>query len=306
MTRKLELTERSTPKGTAAPKGPTRGAITVAGNLAGTYAKARHNARLILPIEDGCVFVASDQHYNGPSGASLAHRASIMLAKRFRPYALITNGDAIDAAVISRWPASSFTDLKDRPTVAEEMREAAKRLAEYEELDFLKWRAWNLGNHDARFETWLAEHAPQYQGMPGFTLKEHFPHWIPAWRTDFRPTIDAPQRETEMIVQHRYKGGMHAGQNNVLWSGTNYVTGHDHMLKAYPITNARGLFWGIHAGTMAPIDSPLFTHYTEDRPANWQEGFPILWFRGGRFVGPELVHVTPDQRVLFRGEILNV
>ena len=99
---------------------------------------------------------------------------------------------------------------------------------------------------------------------------------------------------------------MHAGQNNVLWSGVSCVTGHDHMLKAYPVTNAHGLQWGIHAGTTAPIDSPLFPHYTEDNVVNWQSGFVILHFRHGRFIGPELVHVTPDGRVLFRGDEVKV
>jgi hypothetical protein len=271
-------------------------------NIVGTYKRTQNKGRLILPIEDGCVFIVSDQHYYAPSGPSLAHRASVYLAKLHRPWAIISNGDTLDLAVVSRWPASSFTDMKGRPTVASEMCEATERLVEYEALDFVKYLAWNLGNHDARFETRLAEHVPEYQGVEGFTLKDHFPNWLPAWRTDFANAGEP----SELVVQHRFKGGMHAGQNNVLWSGTNYVTGHDHMLKAYSVTTTRGLFWGIHAGTMAPIDSPLFLHYTEDRPKNWQEGFPILWFRGGKFIGPELVHVTPDGRVLFRGEVLKL
>lgn len=283
-----------------------RRVVEISANEKGTYERRRHRARLALPIQDGCVFVVSDQHYHAPSGPSVAHRASVMLAKALRPYALITNGDALDAAAISRWPASSFTDMKARPMVADEIREVALRLADYEDLDFVKFRAWNLGNHDARFETWLAEKAPQYQGVPGFTLKDHFPDWMPAWRTDFVRDVADEKSIPELIVQHRYKGGQHAGHNNVLNSGTNYVTGHDHMLKAYTVTNVRGLFWGVHAGTMAPIDSVLFTHYTEDKPVNWQEGFPILHFKDGQFIGPELVHVTPDQRVLFRGEVLKV
>ena len=52
--------------------------------------------------------------------------------------------------------------------------------------------------------------------------------------------------------------------------------------------------------------SPQFTHYTEDSPVNWQEGFVILHFRNGKFTGPELVHVMPDGRVLFRGEELKL
>lgn len=271
-------------------------------NCEGTYERSQNRARIRLPIEDGCIFVVSDQHYHAEGPPSLSHRASLILAKKLRPYAIISNGDALDFANISRWPVSSFTEMSDRPSVAHELLETVRRLAEYEALSFVKFFIWNLGNHDARFETRLAELVPEYAGVSGFTLKERFHHWLPAWRTD----LIAPDGTLEVITKHRFKGGMHAGQNNVLWSGTSFVTGHDHMLKAYSITNSQGLRWGIHAGTMAPLSSPLFMHYLEDRPVNWQEGFPILWFRDGRFIGPELVHCTPDGRAIFRGEVLRV
>ncbi len=297
MNRELKLKQRPTPAA-GVKRPPVTREVRV--NDPDSYQTRRGKARKLLPIQDGCVFVVSDAHYFGEPSA--AHRASIHLAKALRPWAVINNGDAIDGASISRWPVGSFTELAARPSVASEIKLAAARLADYEQLDFLKFLLWNLGNHDGRFETKLADLVPQYEGVPGFTLKEHFPMWAPAWRTDFV----RPDGTSEVVVQHRFKGGMHAGQSNVLWSGTNYVTGHDHMLKAYSVTNVHGLHWGIHAGTMAPIDSPLFLHYTEDRPINWQEGFPILWFRGGRFIGPELVHCAPDGRVLFRGEVLPV
>ena len=274
--------------------------MSTAINSPEAYRRLRHRARVQIPVKDGCVLVVSDMHYYG--APSRSHRASLVLADRLRPYAVINNGDAIDGASISRWPVGSFTELAGRPSVAEELKVAADRLADYERRRYFKLRVWNMGNHCSRFETKLAEKVPEYAGVEGFTLKEHFPGWLPAWRTDFVREDGTP----ELILQHRFKGGMHAGQNNVLWSGTNYVTGHDHMLKAYSVTTAQGTFWGIHAGTMAPIDSKLFLHYTEDRPVNWQEGFAILWFRGGRFIGPELVHALPDGRVPFRGELLKL
>lgn len=269
------------------------------------YERTRHGARVLLPIQDGCAFVVTDQHYMPGMAPSRSHRASVILAKRLKPFALIANGDAIDGASISRWPASSFTDSGGRPTVLAELTEAGNRLKDYERIGSVKFLVWNMGNHDARFETRLAEKVPEYAGVNGFTLKEHFPMWLPAWRTDFLADV-LTGAAPEVIVKHRFKGGMHAGQNNVLWAGTSMVTGHDHMLKAYPISSAGVLRWGVHAGTMAPIDSPQFTHYTEDNVVNWQEGFAILHFKGGRFIGPELVHVTPDGRVLFRGEVIKV
>lgn len=265
------------------------------------YERTRGKARILLPIQDGCVLVVSDQHYYPNSAPSIAHVASVKLAKKLKPYAIVSNGDTIDGASISRWPVSSFVEMKNRPTVAAELEESAARLKEYEDLAFVQYRVWNLGNHDARFETRLAEKVPEYAGVDGFTLKKHFPGWLPAWRTDFCATPDAVP---EVIVKHRFKGGMYAASNNTLWSGTSTVTGHDHMLWAKAMTDVRGLRWGIDAGTTAPIESPHFTNYTEDNVQNWQSGFVFLHFRGGRFVGPELVHALSDGRVLFRGNVV--
>ena len=293
---------KNSPTSGRAKRAARRSALEAAALLRNkAYERMRGGARAVLPIRDGCVMVVSDQHYVPGLPESRAHRASVKMAKLLKPYAIISNGDAIDGASISRWPVSSFVEMTGRPTVAAEIGVTVKRLGDYEDLDFVEFLVWNLGNHDARFETRLAEKVPEYRGVDGFTLKEHFPFWLPAWRTDLatRPG-DAPQ----VIVKHRFKGGMHAGQNNVLWSGTSSVTGHDHMLKAYALTNVHGLQWGVHAGTVAPVDSPLFTHYTEDNVVNWQEGFVFLHFQGGRFVGPELIHVTPDGATLFRGKVL--
>jgi len=265
------------------------------------HSHEREKARVTLPIEDGCVFVVSDQHYYPGLEPSAAHLASVYLARRLKPWAIISNGDSIDGASISRWPVSSFTEMGGRPTVAAELGEAAARLRDYEKLASPKFLVWNLGNHDSRFETRLAEKVPEYAGVNGFTLKEHFPGWLPAWRTDFKT---APDAVPEVVVKHRFKGGTYAAHNNAIATGTSMVTGHDHMLWAKAVTNVRGTFWGIDAGTLAPIYSPHFTNYTEDNVVNWQSGFVILHFQNDKFVGPELVHALPDGRVIFRGKEL--
>lgn len=268
------------------------------------YSRKRHNARVILPIEDGCVFVVSDQHYDvRETEPSLAHRAAVMLAYKLKPYSVVNNGDTIDGASISRWPVGSFSELGGRPGVQEEIAIGSKRLADFEKMKFVNYRTWNLGNHDARFETRLAERVPEYAHVAGFSLKEHFPGWVPAWRTDFASTPDAVP---EVIIKHRFKGGTFAAHNNALAAGTSMVTGHDHRLYAMPVTDVRGIRWGMDAGTLAPIDSRLFVNYREDAPDNQQSGFLILHFQDGRFTGPELVYAMPDGRVLFRGAVVKV
>lgn len=256
---------------------------------------SRMKANVHLPPEDGCVLVTSDAHY-WPGPASTAHRGALHIAKKLKPFAVINNGDSFDGASNSRWPVSSFTQYKHRPNVADEIRANTERLGEFEDLKFVKWLTWNLGNHDARFETYLAEHVPQYEGVPGFTLKEHFKGWLPAWATWVGP---------DLVVKHRYKTGQYGAHNNALWSGKNMVSGHDHMLWAKAITDYNGTRWGMDAGTLADIDGAMFLDYTEANPVNWQSGFLLLHFRGGRFTGPELVHAI-DGHILFRGDRIKV
>jgi len=266
------------------------------------HSRARSGARVLLPARDGCVFVVSDQHYCPGLEPSPVHKSSIILAKRLKPYAIVSNGDAIDGASISRWPVSSFTELGDRPGVSVELAETANRLREYEALKFVQFLVWNLGNHDARFETRLAEKVPEYSGVNGTTLKDHFPGWLPAWATWMMPAGGSTQ--PEVVIKHRFKSGVYGASNSALWSGTSMVTGHDHKLWVKPISDYRGLRWGIDAGTVSDVYSPHFLNYTEDNPQDWQSGFVILHFRGGKFTGPELVWGMPDGKVLFRGEVI--
>ena len=263
----------------------------------------RNNARVLIPALNGCVMMVSDQHYYPGLPPSAAHRASLIVAKKLKPYAIISNGDSIDGASISRWPVSSYREMGERPMVAAEIGEAAARMRDYEKLKFVRWLTWNMGNHDSRFETKLAERVPQYAGVNGFTLKDHFPGWIPAWSTWIMADPDdvAPL----VATKHRFKGGLYGAHNNALWAGVSIATGHDHMLWDKPITDLNGMRWGMGAGTMAPIDSPHFLHYTEDNPTNWQSGLLLLHFRDGRFTGPERIHVVGNT-MFFRGDAISV
>ena len=63
-------------------------------------ARKREGARVVLPALDGCVMVVSDQHYMPGHPPSAAHLASVLLAKKLKPWAVIANGDAIDGACI--------------------------------------------------------------------------------------------------------------------------------------------------------------------------------------------------------------
>lgn len=253
-----------------------------------------HPHRLHLGVTDGCVLVGSDAHY-WPGPASTAHRAFVKFIKTLKPKHVIMNGDALDAARISRHPPIGW---EKRPSLVDEVEACKEHLHEIEKVSRNGMRRiWTLGNHDARFETRLATVAPEYAMLHGVHLKDHFPLWEPCWSCWIN---------TDVVVKHRFKGGMHAPQNNTLWSGKTTITGHLHSAKVQPITDYNGTRYGVDTGCLADTDAQTFVDYTEDNPKNWRSAFCVLTFQGGLLLQPELVLVWGKDHVQFRGEIIGV
>ena len=153
-------------------------------------------------------------------------------------------------------------------------------------------RIWSLGNHDARFETRLATVAPEYADVHGVHLKDNFPKWEPCWATFIN---------SDIVVKHRFKSGIHAPHNNTMWAGRTIVTGHLHSQKIMPLSDYNGTRWGVDAGTMADPYGPQFYNYTEMNPLNWRSGFCLLTIVKGRLLMPELIWVSGPGTVQFRG-----
>lgn len=258
-----------------------------------------HPSRIEMNVKNGSVIVFSDAHY-WPDIVSTAHQAILYFIKELKPSAIICNGDAFDGGAISRFPRIGW-DAK--PTVANELKAVSERLTEIEDLSKQEL-IWTLGNHDSRYETFLASRVPEYQGVKGFTLKEHFPRWKPAWSC----WINGDNQLGKTVVKHRYKGGIHATHNNTLNGGVNFVTGHLHSLKVTPFTDYNGTRFGVDTGTTANPDGPQFEDYTEDNCKNHRSGFAILTYHKGELLWPELVHVRNEEEGLveFRGKVIKV
>lgn len=255
-----------------------------------------HEARITAHIESGCVVVFADGHY-WPGPASTAHRALLEIIKEFRPRGVIANGDIFDGSSISRFPRIGWDET---PTVKEELEAVNERLTEIETAaGKSSWLIWTLGNHDSRYETFLASHAPQYQFVDGFSLKDRFPLWRPAWRADINPGEDS-----HCMVKHRWKGGINSTRNNAVNAGIHCITAHLHSLKVSPVTNARGTIYGVDVGCLADPNGPQFVNYTEDNPKDWRSGFALLTFKSGRLMAPETIGVVSEEAgiVEFRGK----
>lgn len=259
-----------------------------------------HSARLNVPIENGVAVVGSDAHY-WPNIITPAHRAFVKFCKEFRPSTVIMNGDAFDGASISRHPPIGW---EERPAVIQEMEACQERLGEIMDASPKARRIWTLGNHDARYETRLAQQAPEYAKVHGMHLKDAFPAWEPCWSVHLN----------EVVVKHRWKNGEHASYNNTVKAGRSIVTGHLHSLKVTPFSDYNGTRYGVDTGTLAGapdsdpegMAGPQFINYLEDSPVNWRAGFVVLTFWRGKLLWPEIVHVLSATEVQFQGRVHEV
>src|SRR5574343_666339 len=245
--------------------------------------KLHKHGRQQLSVTDGVVLIGSDAHF-WPGIESTAFKAFCLFAREMRPSAVILNGDGFDGASISRHPRIGWDS---KPTVKQELDACKEFMGQLEEASGTKRLYWPLGNHDSRFETFLAANAPEFQGVDGFHLKDACPLWIPCWSVFINENT---------VVKHRFKSGIHAPHNNAMWAGRTMVTGHLHSHKVMPLTNYGGTHWGVACGMLAQAGGPQFTDYLEDNPVNWRSGFVVLTYWKGDLLTPEMVRVYDEDR----------
>jgi len=252
----------------------------------------KHPASIQLGIQDGIILVGSDAHY-WPGIVSTAHRAFVEFCKEYKPKVVVMNGDVMDFPSISRFEASSWLDWENRPSVADEIENAAAMLEEIKKASKGARHIFPLGNHDARLETRIASKAPELAKMKGVHLKDHFPDWEPCY---------AALVNNDTVIKHRMKGGIHATRNNTLNAGRTMVTGHLHSMKVTALSDYNGTRWGVDCGTMADPYGPQFSNYVELNPLDWRSGFCLLTIKKGKLLWPELVWVSGPGTIQFRGK----
>lgn len=250
--------------------------------------------RMTVDLPNGTVLVGSDAHV-WPGELTTAQRGFIHLAKTLKPDIIVMNGDVFDGARISRHPAGIWAQ-EQRPNVRQELEACQAFMDAVVDAHSTAKRVWTWGNHDGRFEMRLAAMTPEYEGIPGFALKDHFPLWTMAmsvWVND-------------CVIKHRANhSGVHATYLNTQRAGKSIVTGHLHALGVRGYTDYTGDRYGVDTGTLADIHGAQFD-YVEDNPKNWRSGFALLTFAGGKLLLPELAQVWDEDTIQFRGQLIPV
>ena len=251
------------------------------------------HARRGIEMEKGRVVVFSDAHF-WPGDYTTAFKALLMIIKEFSPKVVVANGDVFDGSQASRHARIGWDKS---PTVKEELEACKEFMEEIEKVSKGAELIWTMGNHDARFETFLSAQTGMYEGVSGFTLKDHFPLWKPCW---------SYWVNEDTCIKHRWKGGFGGGRANTLNSGVNMVTGHTHNLAVQPLTDYNGTRYGVQTGCLADPHGNQFMGYTEDNPKDWRSGFALLSWERGRLMLPELIQVCGEDEFEFRGCINKV
>lgn len=211
-----------------------------------------------LSIDGACkILVGGDLHaWSGDS--PLMWKAFCKVAKELKPDAIVLLGDMIDAARISRFGSNLNSQA---PKVSEEIDTLKRWMMD---LPPVKHRYWVMGNHDVRVDNYIANQANELDDYIG-SLTQRFQDYTFGWAVNING----------VEYRHRFKGGIHAGHNNVMHAGISMVTGHTHQLKMVPYRTRNGTNWGIEAGMLGNPTGPQF-EYTEGVPTKYHSGFVVI------------------------------
>lgn len=243
-------------------------------------------ARITAELDKGIVIVFSDAHFWGER--SVAFEALLNAIQGLRPKMIIANGDVFDGAgAMGRHPRIGWDQA---PTGKQQLQAVQDALGEIEDTAKGAKLLRTIGNHDIRFESKLSNNVAEYEGIHGFTLRDHLPRWHDAWSIMINGNT---------MVKHRYHNGIHAAFNNTLKAGTNIVTGHLHRLLVTPWGDYNGRRYGVDTGCLADPHGEQFT-YAEDNPSPHCAGFAVLTYREGKLLPPELCEVI-EGKAYFRG-----
>lgn len=253
--------------------------------------KFRSTSTQQMQLSDTSTFTVvafSDSHVI-PDNPSLASKALLAVLKQLQPKYVACLGDTFDFASISKHAKAGW---EKRFSVQDELKAGTALLNDVVDAAPRAMRFMTFSNHDGRYDGILAAKLPEFEGVMGFSLKDHIGS---DWNYGISLMVN-----NNAILKHQWNAGVHAAWNNVLKSGISIITGHTHKQGCKPYTDYTGTRFGVEVGTLSEINNPMY-NYTEHAPVDWISGFVVLTFVNGKLITPEFASVL-DGNAYFRGE----
>lgn len=187
--------------------------------------------------------------------------------KQEKPQYVTLVGDVIDFYAVSRYSR----DLKRRTQLQHELNEFHSFLDELQDASGNAQIIFIKGNHEARFDKYIREHAPEFEGLKGFSLPE-------VLQLNRRNIIWAPDGFTYgscYLIHGDGLSGNKAGMTATKWLESlmrSVVVGHVHKLSIVNRRTAAGILFGMETGTLSNLDP----EYGLTGFSDWQTGFSSL------------------------------
>lgn len=212
------------------------------------------------------ILVIPDCHH--PYADELAWNTCLEAARVVRPNCAVIIGDFPDCyAVTSHTKDPSRRRAGQLAWELDRTDEEANRLQAIglERVEYVE------GNHETRLTRYIAEHAPELDGLGGLCVRDRL-------RIDKRGWGWTPYKESlrigEMSFTHDVERcGVHTARQSVLDYGDNVTIGHSHRAGIAYVGSARGsTHVGLNVGWLGDYSKVDYRHRDMAR-REWQHGF---------------------------------
>jgi UDP-2,3-diacylglucosamine pyrophosphatase LpxH len=207
----------------------------------------------------------SDLHI--PFQDKTAVQLVLKFISQFKPDYVFLNGDIIDCWEISRFDKPLFIDsrLKDEICATVIFFDELRQASPNSRIIYI------YGNHEFRFERFIAKNARELAGLMGLTLKEQL-----CVATFGIETVDSHQKENfyrfgqHLIIGHFNKVNKNSGytaKNLLEEKGISVIQGHTHRLGSSYKRDFEGVKGGWEGGCLCDLNPPYI------QLPNWMQGF---------------------------------
>ncbi len=221
----------------------------------------------------------------------------------FQPDELFHVGDLIDCTTLSRWADGTALEYETTfPQDVEATKNVLLNIRDVYDGPFTVKR----GNHDMRFDQYLARKAP---ALKGFRTIEDELAFASMDITYARGMIDVAPG---WVLAHGDEGSLNRLAGGTAASlasriGKSVVCGHTHKVALKPAPNApqgyngklAPTLWGMEVGNAMNVAK---ASYLKTGAAGWQHGLGILRIKGNTVI-PQVVPITPKGVFIVDGQV---